>query len=643
MTRQPALTTLLALGLSFAAFGQGPVKPIRLSDGSKLAAKNEAAVDLYLKGDLKGALKLLDEASLLDFLNPVPWLNGALANLSLGRFAQASRANQQAVLMGDRSIRQKTLAIEIDTARGQRGEAWRRVLDAEFQQPDDPYVHMARAAWADAAGKDRVAERSRWQAYRLGLLPMLDSKPYDAATYALGVGAPSNGIAGLGARQTGNRVEWVGKVGWGFELLGGPAKALQRDLRAGLSVDTGPGFLMGNARSLQSERPGPLSSTFFPSTPGAKADLDGVAGGVQRKWGPWTLNANYREWDARLRADGSSPFLRNNFQTQWMAEGRYDSGPWTAGAGISEVSRDGAENPAIEPLEAVFGQGRTRLAHSYLVHRFDPSRSIRLISGGVLTEVDGTSSLLLTAELAVKLFGSQYLRIGAKPTMNRVGTDLFPEDLRGRQLGDSSATKTEPLFGPCGKQLDLYAEAPIASSNTADLRIRAFQTRFTQGYFSASDPEQSAALNQARYSSGRVAGVSAYGQWRAGQGLRFSASATFQQSSGRCEGLPHETDVPNVPDVLASVALDADVWNWSMALSASYAGTRTLTSTGLSKNGVTETVSMRAPSVWSVDAHLSRPFGEGSLMLSGINLTRSTLYPGFGPSRVVRLSYQQRF
>ncbi|MFI5385943.1 MAG: hypothetical protein ACHQ50_07465 [Fimbriimonadales bacterium] len=637
----PLLLTALAASM---VGGQEPIKPIRLDGQSKFATKVNEGVDRYLHGDLKGALKVWDDASLLDFSSPIPWMNGAIANLDLGRLARAARANQQVGLMGDRSIRRITLASEIDTARGQLGNAWQQILAGEFQHPDDPYVHVARAKYADADGQVRMAERSRWQAYRLGETPLVDSKLFSNSGLGLDGGLPTALDLFARTRQVGQSAALVGSIDLGTEDIGGPAHALQRVLSADFSSATSLGMIMGSFHHLLGDRPGELDySTLFSSTPGARLRYDYETAGWQKTWGEWTMNANYREAKADLRATDTAPYVRNTFQTQWMAEGRYDSGPWTAGASTSDVFRDSVANPAIEPLEEVFGQGHTRLSDLYLVRRTDLARSIRLITGGALTTVEGTSHGLFTAEVAVKLFGDQYLRIGAKPTMNRVGTNLFPEDLRARLQTRSVGSQNTPLFNPNGKQLDLYAEVPAFDSRSAHLQIRGFQTQFTDALFASGDPQQVASMNETPLRRGTITGATASATLTSGTSFKTTAAATLQSSRGEYLFLQESAQVPNVPNFAASFTFDANVSDWSFALATNYLGPRIQSSTGLNTAGTTGTQTRQVQGAWNIEAHLSRPFGQGSLMLSGFNLSRSAIYPGFGVSSAIRLSYLQRF
>lgn len=236
------LTFTLA-SLAALAVCQDYVKPVRL-ERTAAAEKYNEGVGLSLAGRFKEAAAAIDQANVRDIGNPTPWVNGAWVHLELGHSARAFKANRRAMFMGDRSIRRTTLNIEIETTRGQLGKAWKQVEAAEFQQPEEPYVHMAPAKWADAAAQSRVAERSRWQAFRMGRDVVLDSKLFSSTGANAGGGAVGQGRMDARWRHAGESFAGQMEARLSGETLGGRANAKNRLGFVNAAVDTPMGTLM---------------------------------------------------------------------------------------------------------------------------------------------------------------------------------------------------------------------------------------------------------------------------------------------------------------------------------------------------------------------------------------------------------------
>jgi hypothetical protein len=639
--KHPISLSLLALGtVCFAA--DEPLKPVEIPAG-KAGELNREALEAFKRGDLKKAQQLIDQSSVQALADPRPWVNGALINLEMGKMGQASRALQQAQLMGDRSQRRITLKVELETSRGQLGKAWKQVDLGEFYESEDAYLHTARAKWAEAAGEPRVQERSRWQAFRSGTAPLLDSKLYNASSISGSGGATSAGRGRAFLRQVSSSVAGVASLEAATQTIGGRSQARQTGWQADVAASIPKiGAVMFQWDRAIHDRPGALPGAFASlQTPGAQLDRRHFLIGVQPKFGNFTFNANFREIEARVKGSTSAPLVRDALTRQWMLEGRYDQGPFTLGAGMSEVQRRGAAN-AYESLEDRFGPDGTRLSHAYAVHRWNPDRNIRLISGAVLTQVDGKSNLLLTAELAVRIFADQFLRIGMEPTMNRTGTVLFPEDLRGRRLvrypntgpwnsiGGNSALA---LFTPTGKSHTTYASIPLTQTTTGSASLRLFQTQFSNARFASGNPELQLSQAYVPVARGTITGATLSTSMSFGTALELGLEATLQ--SNRANG----QDVPLVPRSQVSLTADYSVKDWMASASLDFVGPRTIATF----DGPAQGKSIRADGRWVLNFGLSYPVGGGILKLEALNVGRTSLFPGYGASSLFQLTYSSRF
>lgn len=640
-------TSLALLAFATVCLADEPLKTVPIETG-KAAELNREALEAFKKGDLKLAQALNDKAFMQDQSDPRHWLNGALYNLELGKVGQANRALQQASLMADRSFRRITLQAEVDTAKRQLGKGWRSIELGEFYSPEDPYLHTARATWADAAGEARIRERSRWQAYRLGRAPLLDSRIYNASSVNAGGGASAALHGSAKIRQIDDSIAGVGGLVAGGQTIGGRSKAKQVGWQADFSAATPIGAVMGSYTRAQHDRPGALpGASAFLQTPGARLDQKQFLIGIQPKVGHYTFNVNFREIDARTRANSSAPMVRDSLTRQWMLESRYDSGPVTLGAGLSEVLRSGTA-AGFEPLEDRFGTNGTRLAHGYAVHRWNPDKNVRLISGVVVTKVDNTTHLLGTAELAVRIFADQFLRIGVKPTMNRAGTVLFPEDLRARSLvryPNSSPWQTPgsntalSWLAPQGKSMDMTATVPLASTPSSSASLSLFQKQFTSARFASGDPELQYRINPVPVSKGKITGATLSGSHIVSPGLEFSASFTLQTSRANIPLPVNSTDVPLVPRSAASFTADYALGDWMASASLEYVGPRTFF--GPPDGQATKTQRLGGASV--INFSLSRPVGSRMVRFDALNLGRVSLFPDFGASSSYQLSFVSKF
>ena len=634
---------LAAAGMSSA---QDVLKPLELRN-SKAESKNAEAIRLFRQGKFKQALALIDDAAGQDTESPIPWINGSLINLELGNLAQAFKANREARLMGDRSNRRMTLDSEIETARGQLGKSWRSIEASEFQNPEDPYVHMARAKFADAAANRGMAERSRWQAYRSGKTVLMDSKEFSDSTYDVTGGVILAGWLDGKLTDFSDRNGVTVQAHAGTETLGGSLAAQQSALKADVSAATKVGTFMGSYRLLGSDRPGLfLGNSSIPSSPGARLQYDYRMFGWQKSMGNLTLNANYREADSNLRAVANGPYLRDNFQTQWMLESRYDKGAWTGGAGLSKVYRSSVVNPAIEPLEDVFGQGNSQLSHGYLVHRTNLGHNARLIAGAVVSKVDDKTNVLATAELAVRMIGDRYLRIGVKPTMDRAGTVLFPEDLRSREIGSNPIDRTFGssldsnrglnLFSSAGKSADMYASMPLIQAAAMSLSMTAFQRQFTNALFLTGNSQLQSSLALASIPSGRVSGLTAVARSTPSRSLEISLASTVQSSRGTY-ALSPDTQLPNLPNFSSALTVDMMAGQTSYGLALNYVGDRLQALNGPIVG--TEKV----PHAWGIDLNISQPTGSGVVHLSALNLARQSFFAGSRSAPTVALTYGSKY
>ncbi|MBI5706219.1 MAG: hypothetical protein HZC36_04435 [Armatimonadetes bacterium] len=643
-----------AWSLAALALGQQNIKPLRM-EGTDAGKLNNEGIELSLKGKFREAVTKIDLASVNDLTSPIPWINGSWLQLELGRHAAAFTAIRQAQLMGDASLRRLTLDIEVETARGQLDKAWSGVRQAEFQRPEEPYVHMARAKWADSASRSRVAERSRWQAYRFGREVVVDSKPFSTSDLQGDLGPKGAGVVEGNVQSFGGSGAVAASGKWVSETLGGQVEAKNTAVQAQLSADGALGTLYGNYRTLDSERPGP-PNTLFVSTPGAALRYEDWMLGWQRRFGDFTLNLNRREAIADLRPAAGSLFVPNIEQRQWMAEGRWDRGPWTLGGGTSVVDRWSVLSPAIEPFEDVFPKGSTRISHGYFVYRADLSQRSRLILGGTVEEIGGHTHGLLSGELALKISGEKYFRIGTKPTMNRAGTVLYPEDLRARPLGDNTidrvlnsaltVNRTTSVFSAFEKQDEVFANLDLIASEGKSLRIGGFRKQFSSGLFMTGDPQQQASLDLFPMAQGRVQGVEATYAHTVSSKVELGAYFVAQESEGTIGtgGGGFRTRLSNTSDRLGGITLDFAAGSTSIAVFWSYMGPQTQYSYRLNEATMTKELHLeRVGSLSSVNVVVKTPLKRGSLEFAALNLTGSSFYKGYGASPYFAVGYSSRF
>lgn len=648
--------------LGVAGVAGSDVKPLQIPGDGKVSDKVRESIRAYLRGDLPSAVSANDDASINDLNSSIPWLNGSLFNLELGRIGQARQANAEAIRLGDQTVRARSISVEIETARGQLSLARRRQHLTEFMKPEDPYVHEARAKLASAMGDLRTAERSRWQAMRFGRQPLLDSRLDSKLALDGGPGAAGQGSVRLQGRQVGKSIAAKFKVEGVTEVVASGAE--QKLLRAEGVAQTGIGQWMLSHRSLAADRPGlTFAIPGLPVAPNSRLKLSYTNAGWQKRSGNFTFNASYREADSTIKPNVSSPSTRDNFQTQWMGEARFDQGPWTFGAGLSQVHRDSSLSPAIEPLEEVFGSGRTRLAHGYAVHRKNVGRNIRLISGVVGERIGGANHVLVSGELAIRTIGQEFLRIGVKPTMNRVGTNIFPEDLRGLRIVenpiDSAFGSTQDfnqspyLMQSTGKLTSFYSLIPLLSQTGANSSLSLFSNQFTKALFAGGNTQLANSLLLTPLNSGSVTGVTSATSLSLAPKVQATVSVTAQKSSasyrnstasiGPVPSSSMRRQVPNVANLLATTTLDFEIGTASVAFSANYVGERLTAFSTPAGAARGETFQTKAPAVTSFDFSITAPLSNGHLRFSALNLTKMSFYAGSPGNRQFLLSYGVRF
>ena len=164
----------------------------------------------------------------------------------------------------------------------------------------------------------------------------------------------------------------------------------------------------------------------------------------------------------------------------------------------------------------------------------------------------------------------------------------------------------------------------------------------SDAWFASAEPELASSLNLTFARRATIVGTGATATWNPNPGLEWFASATLQSSHARFPVSQSEGSAPNVPDLCGDVGVMADVKGWSLSLDSRYTGSRTQASTD-GTAGLPAVAFRNATGVWTLNAVISRPLGEGFLTFSADNFTRSPLYPGFGVSSSYRLSYQQRY
>ena len=652
------------VGVCATSAAQDLFKPISAKPGSLTNEKVNAAIDRYVHGDFVGAMKLFDEASLADLNSSLPWIDGALNNVRLGRFAVAYRAYQQATSMGERSARADVIGSDIQIARSQFSTARSKIKDAEFLDPEDPFTHVAWANYYTQTSQLRAAERSQWQAYRSGRAVLMDSVLATDSRFGASIGANSEISA------TGNFNFYRQGVGIQsrFEIMtglaGGSTDALQKVGRADVAADVSAGTFVATYRTLDSDRPGiALPSIGISTASGSKLVFNYLMGGWQKKFGDFTAHLDYRSSTADLRPFALAQSGRNNFETQWIGEGRFDRGNWTSGVGASTVYRSGSMTPAIEPLEEVFGLGRTNLGHAFVVNRTTPSKNSRLITGAVLTGVGGVNHLFATGELAIRMLGNRYLKLGSKPTMDRIGTNLWPEDLLGenvvsnpidRVFGSSLEFNRTPLLpGATGSGSEQYLSIPILDRANLSTGIRLFRRSFENSFALGADPIVSNNLYQSPLSRGSLVGIQQQTTLALTSNVGLHFDAAYQSSQADYSlpirnlndySLSSESRIPNVPNIHATIGLDWNAGDLSTAFTLNYVGQRVAAiTTAEGTSGMSSTFIQNVPAAWGMDFHASTPVAGGILHFAVLNLANAHFYLGSDSNRTLQISYTGRY
>jgi len=633
------------------------LKPISMFDSSRAGDLVKEGNELFKFGKFHEAGDKYDKASLNNLNWFAPWTNGALTARRLGNLGAARRADNEAFMLGDRTPRGKTISAEIDTARGQTERARADLNDALFEGPNDPFTLLGLARLDLESAQIRQAERYMWQAYRGGKSIVLDS---DLSTHKPSVtgylGADREAEVSADFQTYSSQLSSVGNGSY-LEQEVGSANALQQAAKLDVSVDTGIGIVAGQYRHLESERPGAtIADPFLPSTPGSKLDFSHAMLGFQRRDGDFTFHLNYRNEQSDLRATSTSPFLRDNLIDQWILEGRYDSGPWMAGIGYSLVDKNAATaTPAIEPLEALFPQG----TNGYLVRRDEVGNDIHVTSGATISTAGGVTNVSVTAELGVRLIGTRFARVGVRPGINRVGTNLgpvsaFDEDTSSNPIDRQFLAANEFNRGTSLPELNAresttYLSIPLLDARRTTLNLVGSLRQFANFDFIGADPQTSSKLTLSPVDSGRVIRSGFEMATVVNRSLNGSLSAAYQSSSANYRlptvdgngNVSNDSALPSVSHLEAKAALDWSLPNSTLGLSLNVVSSR-LQALPTSGPIGPATMLRRESSAIGFDAHFSTNFGGGTLNLTLLNLAGGSFYRGYGGSRSVFIGYGRK-
>ncbi len=653
---------LLAFAGIFAAVKelQTPtIKPLTLSLSAKGAADIEKGNKFFLAGNFKDASAAYDDASVANDNSPVPWINGGLSAKELGKLGIAKLAMNTAFHMGDQSVKGKVISAGIDLARKQFEPSKSKYQESLFINPNEPFGLLGFAQWNLKQAHLREGERFMWQGYRQGAPVVMDSKLHNENSQNV-TGGTGDGSILVGGQMLSSDAATAYQAELLTQTVGG--SALQQLVKLDFATNTPFGVLAGNHRGLQSDRPGTsMPSLFLPSSPGSRLDLRHTMIGLQNRIGDLTFHANYRQEFSSLRSFNFGPMVTDNRIHQYILETRYDSGQWMAGTGYSKVSKSSSLNPAIEPLEAIFPQGTTNMYNGYLVNRQDLNQNIKFTSGAIYTSARGTNQAGVMGQLAIRTFGNRYLRIGVKPGINRVQTNLGPiNDMIG-SLGTNPLDRLESSALEFNRDIALpslnsrltntFVSLPLA----ANVLLSAFRNSFTNQNFIGTDPQTSSQLNTTRVTNGQVTGIGIESTSVISNATNLRLSATVQSSSGTyagptlslTSGNPQPvkvTEMPNIPRFEASASFDWSTRSSTFALAAHYVGSRTQVVQSLN-NGAIEPggyVSRANPGT-SIDAHFSLAIPSGGAFeVSLLNLSNNNFYPGFRSSRQVMIGYSTR-
>lgn len=635
------------------------IKPISTDIASKASPEVEKGNNLFIKGDFKGAAAAYDNAAEADQESPVPWLNGALTSKELGKLGLAKLAVNTAFHMGDKSIRGKVISADIDMARKQFEPSKSKFGQALFENPNEEFALAGYAQWNMKQAHLREGERFMWQGYRQGAPVLMDSKFHTENSFVTS-GGPSDGSVSAVGQILGSDVSTSYNAGFTAQTVAG--SALQELAKIDFAFDTPFGIIAGNHRDLKSDRPGIGAQTLvLPSTPGSRLDFRHTMIGLQNRLGNFTFHANYRQEFSAVRSVAFGNMNTDNRMHQYILETRYDSGQWMGGGGYSKVSKNSVPVPGIEPLEMIFPQGTTNMYNGYLVNRQDLNKNMKLTMGGIYTSAQGVNQGGVMGQLAIRTIGNRYIKIGVKPGINRVQTNLGPiNDMAGslesngldRLYGSALEFNRDIAIPSLNSRLtNAFFSAPLAGS----LMFSAFRNSFTNQNFIGTDPQTSSQLNTTLVRQGQVTGVTLENTMNLGSSMNMRLSATAQSSTGTYAGLVRSlangvpevvkfTEMPNIPRVEATAAFDWSTPSSTFALSAHYIGARSVMNHAYYNAALPDgSYVTRANPGTSIDAHFSFSLpANGSFEVTLLNLGNTCFFPGYRSSRQVMIGYTSR-
>ncbi len=635
------------------------MKPVHVDYQSKAYDNVEKGNKLFVAGKFEEAMAAYDDAAVKDQESPVPWFNGGLAAKEMGHLGAAKMAANTAFKLGEYSVRGKVISADIDIARKQFDPAKSKLDQALFADPNDSYGLSEYAKWNLSRAHLRDAERYMWLGFRDGAPIVLDSKMVNQSGVGGQLGNKDLSVS-YGKQAIGSFGALSLNAGAAIQTAGGSAR--QQLEKLDLNVSTPFGILGTNIRSLTSDRPGTSSpSLLLPSTPGSKLDFNHTMIGLQKTLDHWTFQANYRSEKSDLRSGSFAPFATDNHESQWILEGRYDSPQWIMGGGYSVVHRNSSATPGIEPLEMIFPEGTTNMYNSYVVNRQALGKNINLTSGAIFTSAAGLEQVGVTGQVAVRLIGSRYLRLGVRPGINRVQTNLGPiSDMAGSvgmnsldRLTDSTLefNRDVAIPGLNSRLTNAYFALPIGNN----INVYGFRNTFTNQNFLNTDPQSTAALNPSLVQYGKVTGLTLEGTSVLSPSTNFRLAVTSQVAKGTIPGpifdystgnpvVSKSDKLPNVSNFEANASFDWSNKQMTYALSAHYVGDRFTAIPNTTNAGLPPgTYLVPVGAGLFLEGHFSMNLSPGRAVdVSVYNLANTGMYPGFRGGPQVVIGYSAR-
>ncbi|MBC8066075.1 MAG: TonB-dependent receptor [Chlorobia bacterium] len=654
------------------------IKPIVSLEAGLPSAHNGRGIARYVSGDLDGAISDFDIAAVMVPEWGLPWINSSLALLESGRSGIAVTSGRKGLELGLKSSRAFAILGEVEMTTNQFDRSRDSLRKALEKDPDDPFALLANAKLLARTGNSREAERALAQALANGATIVVDSSFLPAS----GKGS------GIGGATTDNHLHLVHQglpnPNFGYRAIAlidilrqeNRGRAIQEGTYLELTLGGTPGTLFASYRNVSGGRPG-LEDGFvgLNSTSGAEFDFKQTSLLWQKRFDlkpgqGITLHAGYRNGRIRGQQSESAPTLTTIKDEQWVLDARWDSRISSnvgiqIGTSYSELRRSGAGGTPLEPVEQIFGNGKSRIFMVYGLGTISLTEDTTLLLGGALASIDDEVLIEPIGDVVVRLAGDRSLRFKVRNRMADAAGNLFPLALLpespqpnaiDRKIDNAQAFNNSPtFFEEDGRHKDYECALEFAGPRGMRFETFLFYRGLNNIRTQSSDPRLAPdmVLTPLQYgSAGGIGqrikiplndqfGLRLYGAFQTSR-CKFE-TPTYDAGDYPLQNPASSRTMPNFPSFQGSAIIDWAKGGWSMALEMQYLGERRRAVTVNTMLGDVTYLS-DAPSVTGLHLHSRYRVGNDvSLFFSVFNLTGVGFYPGYGGATTGVLGFQYRF